>query len=291
MSNKTWNILAAAALFVAAPILAAPERLVVPLTDPAKPATVEVSLLQGSIHVVAGKAGEVVIVAEAEADGDRGDEECANCPVIAGKAKEKGKGEGGRTSGMRRIPNSGFELEAEEERNRVAIGTNSWSRAIALRIEVPPASSLELSLVNGEAIVVEGVGGELELHNTNGDIRVRDARGPVSANTVNGAIEIGFRGPLPGSPMAFSTLNGDIDLELPRDAKLDVRLRSDNGEIYSDFDVALAPKAAKVEEDRGKGKYRVSVAKELTGKIGGGGPEIFLKTFNGDIVLRAHGGD
>ena len=91
--------------------------------------------------------------------------------------------------------------------------------------------------------------------------------------------------------MAFSTLNGDIDLSLPRDAKLDVRLRSDNGEIYSDFDVALSAKAPEVETDRSKGKYRVSVAKELTGKIGGGGQEIYLKTFNGDIVLRAANGN
>ena len=87
--------------------------------------------------------------------------------------------------------------------------------------------------------------------------------------------------------MAFSTLNGDVDLDAAGGVKFDVRLRSDNGEIYSDFDVALSPQGgAGSSEDRGKGKYRVSVAKELTGKIGGGGPEIFLKTFNGDIVLR-----
>jgi hypothetical protein len=287
MSIRIAGILVAAAL-ATAPLQAAPERLVVPLSDPSRPAKVEASLLQGSIHVVAGKAGEVVILAEAEPDrGHDHDRECESCPVIAGKAKEKGDRS---RSGMRRIPNTSFGLEAEESGNRVEIGSRSFAQAIGLRIEVPAASSLELSLVNGEAIVVEGVGGELVLHNTNGDIRVRDARGPVSANTVNGGIEIRFRGPLPGAPMAFSTLNGDIDLTLPRDAKLDVRLRSDNGEIYSDFDVALSSRAPEVESDRTKGRYRVSVAKELTGKIGGGGPEIFLKTFNGDIVLRANGG-
>jgi hypothetical protein len=290
-STKQRNlILTAVAAFLAAPLLAAPERLVVPLSDPGKPATVEASLLQGSIHVVAGKAGEVVILAESEPDGE---EHEGDGPVIAGKAKEKfGRDRDERDSraGMRRIPNSGFELEAEEERNLVSIGTNSWQQAIELRIEVPAGSSLELSLVNGEGILVEGVGGELELHNTNGDIEVRNARGPVSANTVNGEIKISFAGPLPDSPMAFSTLNGDIDLELPRGARLDVRLRSDNGEIYSDFDVALSAKAPEVQTDRSKGKYRVSVAKELTGKIGGGGPEVYLKTFNGDIVLRSANG-
>jgi hypothetical protein len=86
--------------------------------------------------------------------------------------------------------------------------------------------------------------------------------------------------------MAFSTLNGDLDLTLPGNAAIDVLLRSDNGEIYSDFEVDLAPIASRVEEDRSKGRYRVAIARELSGKIGGGGPELFLKTFNGDILLR-----
>ncbi len=274
---------------------ASPDRLVVPLSDPAKPATIEVSLVMGSIRVVAGKAGEVVIQATAmeddEADGDHECDECdavdAVSPAIAGRASEKNRDSKAKSkSGMKRIPNSSFELSAEEERNRVEIGANSWARAVDLKIEVPAGSSLKLSTVNSGEIEVDGIAGELELHNTNGGILVRNASGSVNANTVNGDIEVEFSGALGAEPMAFSTLNGDIDLTLPPGSKFDVRVRSDNGEIYSDFDVSLAPKAAKVEEDRGKGRYRVSIAKELTGKVGGGGAEIFLKTFNGDIVLR-----
>jgi hypothetical protein len=272
--------LAAMAVLAGAPLAAAPDRLTVPLSDPSKPAKIEVSLVMGSIRVTAGKAGEVVIGAEVSKE-DEGDGDNDSEPVIAGKSKDKAD-----RSHMRRLPNNSLDLTAEEEKNRVQIGVNSWSRTIDLEIQVPAGSALALSSVNDGELVVEGIGGELELSNTNGDITVRDARGPVNANTVNGDITIVFSGTIASAPMAFSTLNGDVDLTLPGDAKLDVRLRSDNGEIYCDFDVALEPKAARVEQDRSKGKYRVSVAKELTGRIGGGGPEIFLKTFNGDIVLR-----
>jgi hypothetical protein len=268
---------------------AAGDKLVVPLSDPSKPATIEAGLVMGSFYVVAGKAGEVVIHASSDDDADHdSDHDSDHEPVIAGSAREKDHGPRSR-SGMKRIPNTSFELSAEEERNKVSIGAASWAQEIVLRIEAPAGSSLKLSSVNDGVIDVEGIGGELELHNTNGDIRVRNARGPVNANTVNGDIEVEFVTALGQEPMAFSTLNGDVDLTLPAGSKFDVRLRSDNGEIYSDFDVTLSPKAAKVEEDRGKGKYRVSIAKELTGKVGGGGPEIFLKTFNGDIVLRRGG--
>jgi len=67
-----------------------------------------------------------------------------------------------------------------------------------------------------------------------------------------------------------------------------VKMKSDNGDIYSDFDVKLsAPGVPVVEEGRGRGsKYRVRVDKTTTGSINGGGPEMTFKTFNGNIFLR-----
>jgi len=279
--------LIAAAVFAGSPLVAAPERLTVPLSDAAKPARLEVSLVMGSIEVVAGKAGVVVIEADpGDVDRDH-DHASAWEPAIAGRAgdrPEKGK------SKLRRIPNDAYDLSAEERANKVSVSTDSWARAVDLRIEVPTDSSVVLSTVNDGDIRVSGLAGELELHNTNGEITVRDARGPVSANTVNGDVTVVFGRAVAAAPMAFSTLNGDVDLTLPADARFDVRLKSENGDIYSDFDVELTRQAPKVEEERGKGRYRVSISKELAGKIGGGGPEIFLKTFNGDIVLRRRDG-
>ena len=248
------------------------ERLVVPLSDPSKPAAIEVSLVSGSIRVTGSATKEVVIDARSEDEGEA--EEREERP------------ESGDRQGMKRIPNTALGLEAEEENNRVSISADSWSREISLRIEVPAGSSLELSTVNGGDIEVEGVTGELELSNTNGEIHVKDVRGPVSATTVNGDISVVFTSAMVAAPMAFSTLNGDVDVTLPGTLKADVRLRSDNGEIYSDFEIAMDKTPARIDEEREKGRYRVVVAREMTGKIQGGGPELFLKTFNGDILLR-----
>ena len=76
---------------------ASPDRLVVPLTDPSKPASLSASLVMGSIRVVAGKAGEVVIQASAAED-DHGDwdHDCDDCdavdevsPAIAGRGGDR----------------------------------------------------------------------------------------------------------------------------------------------------------------------------------------------------------
>jgi len=263
------------------------QRLTVPLSDPNRPAELQVGLVMGSIYVVAGKAGEVVIEASAEDDDVDLDLECDDCPPIAGSADERDAKAGKRR--LRRIPNSSFGVTAEEADNRVEIGSDSWRSPLELRIAVPPASSLNLSTVNEGEIEVTGVNGELELHNTNGDISVRDVAGPVSANTVNGDLTVTLSAAAARQAMAFSTLNGDVTLTLPAQASFDVRLRSDNGEIYSDFEIALTRRSPEVERDAGERRYRVSISKELTGKIGDGGPELLLRTFNGDLVLRKRG--
>jgi hypothetical protein len=69
-------------------------------------------------------------------------------------------------------------------------------------------------------------------------------------------------------------------------------MRTNNGEVYSDFDVQLASSAPQqiVEDDRGHGgKYRVKVEKTVRGTINGGGPEIQFKNFNGNIYIRKAG--
>jgi hypothetical protein len=243
------------------------DRLTVPLSNPAKPAVVEVALVMGSIKVTAGTAKEVVIDARSRGEGG-GDE---------GRGKHPG---------MQRIPNTALGLKAEEAANKVTIGADSHSRAVDLEIQVPAGSSLTLSTVNGGEIEVDGIDGEVDANNTNGGIAIRNVKGPVSANTINGDVTVVFRGPVAAAPMAFSTLNGTVDVTLPASLKANVRIRSDNGEIYSDFDIALDKNPSKLEEDRQKGHYRVVLAREMTGKIGGGGPEILFKTFNGDILLR-----
>lgn len=246
------------------------EKLTVPLSDPTKPAEVEVSMVMGSIRVVGAAVNEVTIEARSR-NGD--DDE----PAIAGNP--------GR-AGMKRIPNTALGLEAEEENNKVSISAESWARAIDLEVTVPAGSSATLSTVNDGDIEVENLDGELDLHNTNGEIHAKDVKGPVSAATINGDVSITFKRSAAGAAMGFSTLNGDIDVTFPADFKADVRMRSDNGEIYSDFEVTMNSTKPEIEEKREGGRYRLVVAREMTGKINGGGPEIRLQTFNGDILLR-----
>jgi hypothetical protein len=246
-------------------------RFVVPLSKPGQPVQLEVSLTSGGIIVEPHPGNEVVVEAVGE------DDEREHHPARGGG------------SGMRRLPNRSLGLVVEEENNKVVVSMGGMPREVTLRILVPRQTSVSLNTVNDGDIHVQGLEGELELNNVNGEIVAKDVAGSVIAHTTNGDVKVTMTRVDAKAALAFATLNGDVDVSLPGSFRGDLRMRSDNGEIYTDFDVQLSTSPAKVEQQRQGGKYRLEVEQEVRGTIGGGGPEIQLRTFNGDIYLRKRG--
>lgn len=261
-------------LFWASPVVAqsdAKEQIVVPLTDPSKPGFVTVGLINGSIHVVGYSGKDIVIDAVATSPRKGHREEPAD----------------GSSNGMRRIPNgNAMEVSAEEKDNRVKVNSDSWKRGIELTIKVPQRSSLKLNTVNNGDITVENVTGALEITNVNGAIQLTNIAGSAVANTVNGNLTATFKTIDSDVPMAFSTLNGNVDVTFPASAKASVKLKSDRGDIYSDFDIDVDKNQPKATRSNQNGMYRVTVEDWVQGKINGGGPEMMMKNMNGNIYIR-----
>ena len=246
----------------------AKEQLRVALSVPGKPGSLEVELVNGSIRVTGYSGKDVVIDATA-----RGSKHPSTSP--------------GSAAGLRRISaGNPLNLTAEEKNNRVEVTTESWKGPVDLTIRVPRNFSLKVSTVNDGDITIDNVAGELEVTNVNGDITLNQVAGSAVANTVNGDLRATFTGITAGAPMAFSTLNGKVDVTLPANASAALKMKSDRGEVYSDFDVALTkgqPKVARTSQD---GLSRLRTDDWTYGKINSGGAELTLKTFNGNIFLR-----
>jgi DUF4097 and DUF4098 domain-containing protein YvlB len=255
-------------------------RVSVPIADPSRPVQLRAHLLNGSITVKGADVKEILVEAKAH-DGDDDEQE----PEL--------RRDGGRSSGMKRIPMGSSGLNIDSDNNVVRISTDSVRRTSDLVITVPVHTSASLHTVNNGNIVVSGIDGELDVNNVNGSVTLKNISGSVVAHALNGQVLVTFNR-VDAKAMSFSSLNGDIDVTFPANVKANLSMRTDNGEVYSDFDVQLANGAPSqqqvVEDERGRGgKYRVKVDKTVRGTINGGGPEIQFKNFNGNIYIRKAG--
>jgi DUF4097 and DUF4098 domain-containing protein YvlB len=249
-------------------LVSAQDKVTIPLTDPSQPVTLKASLLTGSITVKASSGREVVV-----------------------EARTREHDSGGESGGRHRIAINATGLSAEEEDNHVEIGAETSKRAVDIDITVPVRTSLVLRSVNDGDISVTGVSGELDVENINGSVTLTDVSGAAVAHALNGRVLVNFKSITPGKPMAFSSLNGDIEVTFPPDLKANVSIYSGGGEVYSDFEIQMKPQAPQqVEGKRDKrGRYAVKFDKTVRGTIAGGGPEIQFKNFQGDIYIKKAG--
>lgn len=244
------------------------EQMVVALSTPTKPGVLHLKMVAGSIRVQ-GYSGKEVVIDVANRSSSR---------------RESSSSEG--PGGMRRISKvNGLDVSAQEKDNHVYVRTQP-NQPVDFTIKVPRQFSLQIATVNDGNIVVENVSGELEVSNVNGSILLDDVAGSAVLSTVNGGVVANFKDVTPSAPMAFSSVNGKIDVTFPAKIKTALKLKSERGEIYSDFDLNVDNSSPKVTRTAKDGTYRVNVDNWTYGKINGGGAEVMLKTLNGNIYIR-----
>jgi hypothetical protein len=260
------------------------DRAEVPLTDPSKPASVNVKVNHGTITVT-GYNGKTIMV---EAMVDSAYWESKYLDKVKEKLKEMKKEKSKTIEGMHVIKNNSTGLSIEEENNVVDIKISSFSKKVDVNVKVPYKSSLKLKGFQAGNIKVEKVDGELDVTHHNGPIALKNVSGTVVAHTFNGDLTVSFDRVNLNKPMSFSTFNGDIDVTFPKNAKFNLKMKSDQGEIYSDFKLEMRSKPSQEKKpERKEGKYVIKFDKTLYGLLNGGGEEVQFKTFNGDIFVRA----
>ena len=263
--------------------------------DPSKPGALIVNLVSGSIRVKAANRKDVGLRIS-----------------HAGRASLLPRKPEPPPAGMRRLTPSfpaAVPGDGDVQGNQIVLRLMNPVAEADVELEVPARTNLNLRVVHGGAIEVEGVEGNLEVNNVNGPIRLQGVSGSVVAAAVNGDVTVAMTRVAEQKVMAFSSLSGKIDVTLPRATKANLKLRSDNGDVFTDFDVAQAsapPLSTSVQPFRpfqwdspnttasialdrnGRNRRRIEVDANGTifGSINGGGPEIEARSFNGAVLIR-----
>ena len=230
------------------------DRVVVPLRDPDRVATLDLHLVRGTLNVTAGDRRDIVIESR----------------TLTPSPSD--------TPGLKRITRSSLDIE---EWNNVVTVRSPRDVQVDVTIHVPVRTHLKLKKTVG-TVAVRGLDGDLEVTVSTGSIRLLDVSGSVVAHATTGAITATVRRVTPDRPMAFTSYTGGVDVTLPRSIRADFLLRSDFGGVLSDFDVQEKGPGPATQPGSG---FRQS-ANQVRVSVNGGGPEIEIRSYTGGINLR-----
>lgn len=218
------------------------EQITIPLSNPGEPGYLTINHHKGSIQVT-GYHGTSVIV---------------KATMRLGIGEEP------------------IKMGAVESNDHVVINAAPRHRTIDLEIKVPYRLSLRLKNDDSGNITAEGLSGELEISNINGDISLQDISGSAMLDTVDGDITVQFKDITRGVPMAFSSVEGNINITFPRDVNVLTKARADSGYILNDFTQTKTQQAA-------GSTWSYS-------QLNDSGPEMLMRSFLGNIHIRCEEG-
>ncbi len=269
--------------------------------NPGRPGIVKIVSGEGDITITGYSGREVRIKATA-----------SNPKALPSEDDPKAKG-------LKRIAGSGFSVATYREENAVII-TRPMDDNTDLEIQAPFNTSIKIGGVpskntTGEAndiqnivinsvtssvlgfsggafegdITVENISGEMEVSTLDGDIILKNVSGAVVANCIDGDITAVFRAVPENRPMAFSTVDGDVDVTLPPGLKATITASNVDGSVNTDFEMETVPGAVKKSDKGNTGVMNMVIGMQgrtVIGKINGGGTEIQMKTIDGNIYIR-----
>lgn len=202
-------------------------------SDATKPGTLKVSLAMGDIKITGADAAEITVQTEMQSDN----------PAP-------------RKDGMRVLSESAT-FSLTEKDNVVTLDAGhelSFGGDASFEITVPHNTSVVISNSFGGEIRVGEITGDIEIKSLNGEVTLDGVTAGALVETMNGEIKANITALKEGKPLSFTSMNGEIALHVPESAKANVRLRTQNGAILTDFDEKTL--VTKTESIRGKTKVR-----------------------------------
>jgi hypothetical protein len=234
---------ACVAVFLSATFAAEPPATI-KFSDPSKPGTLKINLGRGELEIQGSDTTEVLVKTDSRLESEKP-----------------------RPDGLRVISAaSGFSLS---EKDNVAVldaalldkgrGTGNF------KVTVPRSTTVIVQNAWGGDISCAGVTGDVEINCMHGEIRLDDVRGGVVASTMNGQIRANIRQLQEGKPLSFTSMNGEVVLRVPGDAKANVRLRTQNGSVLTDFEENVL--ATRTESSPNHSPRIVKTGRVMTGEV------------------------
>lgn len=234
------------------------KEIVVPFSSPGLKGRIKVNVMRGSVTLKGTNQKEVIVNYKI-----RGEE---GLRLVEGK------------NGMKKIVGGSPNIKISEDDNMILVRSEDPKKAVDFIISVPKKIDAQIGVYNDGNTIIENIEGEITTECHNGPIVATNISGILIANSYNGGIKVEYDKVSPDTPLSYTAYNGDLDITFPPNMKADLKMRTDMGEIFTGFDMDLTEESSKDD-----GTYLDGWIK---GRINGGGPEVLLKNYTGNIYIR-----
>lgn len=239
---------------------------------------IEIQVGSETVRIIGHDKDEIIITTDFVG-------EFVDSPKEKNKQKSPDRAAGLKPLSMDAADNTGIGLVVEKGDNFFSVlkvSENAMDKTYTFH--VPNKANLTVNDIHANietTYSIENYKGEIEMMALNSQITMKNISGPVVANATNGNVEIIFSKLTLEKPNSILSVNGFVDVSLPKDVAADLQLHTVNGEAYTDWEI-------EVDKDASVAMPVIADMNmfNIEGTINGGGIPITIQSVNGDIYLR-----
>ena len=172
-----------------------------------------------------------------------------------------------------RCDEDGYDVRRNRDRRRGRDDDDFDRVSIDIVVKLPKSASVSANSVSGDVTVTGAEGESVRGGSVSGDVRMSALRAAtVRGSSVSGDVNVGITALTGDGDLRFTSVSGNVTVELPRVLDADVSMRSVSGVLDSEYPLTLNGRVSR---------------NSLSARIGKGGRELRVTTVSGDVTLRS----
>jgi hypothetical protein len=253
------------------------------LSNPGEPVSVEIEVHTGAIYIEGYDGDTIEVSAKMEAlETSEGEKAARDTKGHTSDRKKTLRS----TEGLKSVKNNMMQLEIEEDDNEVEISSEYSTQRVILHIKVPTRASLDIELYQGGDVEINNIAGAIEAEAFKGSIIANGVSGPIVAETHNTDIVVSFDKLNQKNPTSLTSHSGNIDISVSKNTAAKINVQSYKGEILSGLANDFIASEDVKRKSKG-GKQKITIGGMMSAEVNGGGQDITLTTYNGNVYVRS----
>jgi hypothetical protein len=175
------------------------------------------------------------------------------------------------------VDNTGLGIQVSNQGKTLSIVGAPGSDGDDISVFLPRALAVSVTGVFEGDVVIRGITAEINVNIHEGDLLIEDVTGPVVAHSVDGDVEVRFISLTGDRESIINSVDGDVTVALPVDAKVTLEIMTIDGDILTDLPVEVKLRDA----------HMFHGPQNVVAELNGGGTKLKVHSIENDVVIKA----